>query len=509
MRPIGFAAKTLTNTGRLTTKKGYPSDILRLISKAYAQTARMYGPLAFGKVFNHPDRLKVFLSGRVYEPIPITWSLALSWVCNNACVLCTFGDRKFSRDEAVKGPKGLMTKQVVKTIIDQLAEYGAKAIIFTGGGEPTLHPDLLELMSYAKEKGLDVGLFTNGSFDPAWATMLLRDVKPSFVRVSLNAPDPVSHRIFHNYALGVDNFATAIGNIQTMAQYKFSHPEVKTNLGIGVIVGPNNVDALSGYGQLIRKLLFDQGRQTGLLNYIAFRPQVVYGGREMAQQPKSVYLKALTTFWSDLYPRLHSISNLRLIFVKDRFKMLYRPQQSRASFCVGQVFRGAIGLSRDNIVPREKVIDIFGQQESVWPQIFQSLSSPQLQFRSEAEETIYASLLNESRKQAAIQLFHQTRLETPAVFSCDEHNGDNHYKFGDLTSTTIEDIYRGQQREETLGYIQETGYPLFCPPTCIMAPTNEILARIMGYDLHPRHEGTMADRINRACHEEILDINFL
>lgn len=507
MRTVGFAAETLA--GKLATRKGYPSDILRLVSRAYNRTAQKYGPLAFGKVFNHPDQLKVFLSGRVYEPVPITWSLAISWACNNACVLCTFGDRKYSREESFRNPKGLMSKALINAIIDQLVEYGAKGIIFTGGGEPTLHPDLLECMAYAIERRLDVGLFTNGTFDPAWATILLRDIRPRFIRVSLNAPDPVSHRKFHNYAPNVDNFEASINNIKTMAHYKYTHPETETSLGIGVIVGQENVDALAGYSTLIPRLLFNRGEQTGILDYLAFRPQVVYGGILKTQHPPEVFTRALTTFWSGLYPKLHNIRGLRLIFVDDRFKMLYHPQQKSAPFCVGQVFRGAIGLSQADSVPREKIVDLFGAEETSWPKIF-SPSARGVQFQPQAAETILATLMSESRKSAALQLIRQTGKDIPAVFCCDEHNGDNDFKFGDLTTQTIERIYRGEERLATLLFINEAGYPTLCPPTCIAGPSNKYLTRIMGFDLNARHNAeAMAERISRACTESVPDPNHL
>ena len=47
-------------------------------------------------------------------------------------------------------------------IIDDCAAIGVKAIQFTGGGEPTVHPDHLELFLYAQELGIKTALVTNG-----------------------------------------------------------------------------------------------------------------------------------------------------------------------------------------------------------------------------------------------------------------------------------------------------------------------------------------------------------
>jgi MoaA/NifB/PqqE/SkfB family radical SAM enzyme len=63
--------------------------------------------------------------------------------------------------------------------IDDMVKLGVKAINWSGGGEPTLHPDFAYFVDYAAFKGLKQGLFTN-----AYKDIPLQD-RFSWIRISL------------------------------------------------------------------------------------------------------------------------------------------------------------------------------------------------------------------------------------------------------------------------------------------------------------------------------------
>lgn len=48
-----------------------------------------------------------------------------------------------------------------QSVLDELGRLGVEAVAL-GGGEPTLHPELPELLRAAQQRGLPVGLTTNG-----------------------------------------------------------------------------------------------------------------------------------------------------------------------------------------------------------------------------------------------------------------------------------------------------------------------------------------------------------
>jgi radical SAM protein with 4Fe4S-binding SPASM domain len=81
-----------------------------------------------------------------------------------------------------------MEEKTFKIIADQCGMYGAWVRI-SGGGEPMLHPQAVELIEYAKKVGAKVGLITNGSrFDEESSTRLLK-TNVDMIEFSVDAAD--------------------------------------------------------------------------------------------------------------------------------------------------------------------------------------------------------------------------------------------------------------------------------------------------------------------------------
>lgn len=75
--------------------------------------------------------------------------------CNLACPHC-YIDAGLPRGGELSTPE-------ILSLLEQMAEMGVWAVTFTGG-EPTLHPDFPELVTFARSQGLLVGVATNGMF---------------------------------------------------------------------------------------------------------------------------------------------------------------------------------------------------------------------------------------------------------------------------------------------------------------------------------------------------------
>ncbi len=79
--------------------------------------------------------------------------------CNAKCIHCP-QSLGFDGDD---NPTYL-SKYFVKNVIDECKKFGTKFIRFTGDGEPLLHKDIWEILSYSAENSLaNVGLTSNGS----------------------------------------------------------------------------------------------------------------------------------------------------------------------------------------------------------------------------------------------------------------------------------------------------------------------------------------------------------
>lgn len=79
--------------------------------------------------------------------------LELTYRCNERCIHC-YVDDPSAADEELKF-------QDYKIILDELRGMGCMGVLITGG-EPSLHPDFLSIVSYAEQIGLLVDIYTNG-----------------------------------------------------------------------------------------------------------------------------------------------------------------------------------------------------------------------------------------------------------------------------------------------------------------------------------------------------------
>jgi radical SAM protein with 4Fe4S-binding SPASM domain len=83
---------------------------------------------------------------------PYRMDIALTYGCDNACAHCY--------NETPRAAAALSTEDF-KRVIAKVWGLGIPHVCFTGG-EPTQHPDLVELVAYAEELGVITGLLTNG-----------------------------------------------------------------------------------------------------------------------------------------------------------------------------------------------------------------------------------------------------------------------------------------------------------------------------------------------------------
>ncbi len=87
---------------------------------------------------------------------PVLSEIALTYRCQNRCFFCYAS----SPDRGRTVPD--MTTDEVKIILDKIVDQAQVPTVSFTGGEPTLRPDLPDLIAYAKSRGLRANLITNG-----------------------------------------------------------------------------------------------------------------------------------------------------------------------------------------------------------------------------------------------------------------------------------------------------------------------------------------------------------
>lgn len=120
---------------------------------------------------------------------PLMLVLSFVYICNAKCPNCPYTNSDIRHDYS---DTPLMSEETFKIIADQAGPHHAWLRI-SGGGEPMLHPQAVELFEYAKERGCKVGLITNGSRFTAESLRRLLDCGIDMIEFSVDAADPETY----------------------------------------------------------------------------------------------------------------------------------------------------------------------------------------------------------------------------------------------------------------------------------------------------------------------------
>ena len=119
---------------------------------------------------------------------PIAATLELTRRCNLRCIHCYLGDQ--AAQHRLKDRE--LAATAVKGALSEWAEAGCLYLTLTGG-EPLLRPDFPEIYRHARELGLVVTVFTNGTLASDEIAALFRECPPRKVEISLYGATPETH----------------------------------------------------------------------------------------------------------------------------------------------------------------------------------------------------------------------------------------------------------------------------------------------------------------------------
>jgi MoaA/NifB/PqqE/SkfB family radical SAM enzyme len=119
---------------------------------------------------------------------PNRLTLELTNHCNYSCVMCP------ARIDPGQ-PRGFMDSGLFRRLVDEAAEHPPVALVPFFRGESLMHPHILELLCYAKSKGLGpIQLASNAALlDESMAKGLL-DAGLDFISFSLDSGSPENRR---------------------------------------------------------------------------------------------------------------------------------------------------------------------------------------------------------------------------------------------------------------------------------------------------------------------------
>lgn len=180
---------------------------------------------------------------------PITVELDLTNLCNHCCRDCAGG----------KHNKSSLTLNESHNYINQLVSSDTRGLIFTGGGEPLVHQYAIDIITYARNTGLHIGLITNGGLlnrEKVNALLPICD----WIRVSLDAGSPEDFKLTHGMA--TDEYYKILSNIDLLGECK-TRTGSSCTIGVGYLIDHNN---RGNFTKLVARLC-DSG-----VDYIQARP---------------------------------------------------------------------------------------------------------------------------------------------------------------------------------------------------------------------------------------------
>ncbi len=147
---------------------------------------------------------------------PQTLSLKISGVCNYSCKFCG-AHSSISKLRTRSLTKHFMHYENIKNIVDNAFTMGVENIYLTGLGEPFLHPQIMDIISYIAKRGFKITIFTNASIYKVTSEILKlpSSYKLLFV-VNLSATDRIKYARIH----GVDPefFTRTLESIRNLNQ---------------------------------------------------------------------------------------------------------------------------------------------------------------------------------------------------------------------------------------------------------------------------------------------------
>lgn len=198
------------------------------ISKLYCGTVEPSDPLRYARRSKDlPSHLLQFSADK--KPV-VVWNVGQR--CNLRCVHCY----AHSRDQEYTGE---LTHDEGLRLIDDLARFGAPVVLFSGG-EPLVHPRILELIAHARDRGMRAVLSTNGTLITRDVAAELKKFGLSYVGVSLDGLEETNDRF-----RGVKGaFAKALAGIRNCIA-----AEIK--VGLRFTINRRNAQDIGGIFDLI------------------------------------------------------------------------------------------------------------------------------------------------------------------------------------------------------------------------------------------------------------------
>jgi MoaA/NifB/PqqE/SkfB family radical SAM enzyme len=180
------------------------------------------------KILKHMDKLLDYKNNPVITG-PVDIEIYLTNYCNHSCKYCLFGTPFIENSERIN-----FDTNILDDLIKDMKKLKVKGVFISGGGEPTLHPDINGIIEAISKNGIAVGLTTNGyNLDERLRKTILDNC--TYIRISVNGGTQKSYASLHGSYVKLDK---VIENIKLIANEK-NKCDSNTTIGISHLFTPD------------------------------------------------------------------------------------------------------------------------------------------------------------------------------------------------------------------------------------------------------------------------------
>ena len=205
---------------------------------------------------------------------PETVILEVTNACNLRCWMCHFHSEHAKRTRKI----GFMPRKIWKKVIDELAQAPHSINLYTfGAGEPLLHPELFEIIRYAKSKhNIKVGFLSNGMLLNSNARRQIFEYNLDWIGFSLDGDDP---NLFEKFRKG-SNYKQIEGNITSFLKEKkyqgVNYPYVKLNMVLYPELKGKENSFIKKWIDLVDEISISVFRPIGVRDYVEVKKKRHY-----------------------------------------------------------------------------------------------------------------------------------------------------------------------------------------------------------------------------------------
>lgn len=262
------------------------------------------------KLIYHIYRVHQWIKGKNIYPIYV--EISPHGGCNHRCIFCALDYLEYK-------PAYLDTR-ILKGFLKDIASKGAKSIMFAGEGEPLLHKDIAGLVIYAKNRGLDIAVTTNGVLmNKSFLEETLAYL--SWLRISLNAGTAKTYS--HIHKTHPEDFNKVIGNIKAAVR-------LKKKKGFSCTIGGQSLLLNENYKEVCK--LADILRNVGA-NYLIVKP---YSQHPQSYNRLGKKLNYQELLFLEKKLKDHEDRNFKIIFRRNTMENLLKKKPYKK--CLGLPF---------------------------------------------------------------------------------------------------------------------------------------------------------------------------